>query len=145
MLPGYGEPELATHRSAVQPKRLNASMLILTSVATLASAACAREPDQHALIKASSSIKHVESKHRQNPAPSVPGQLLVRFKSRITPERAEAILAEHHARILTRYADQRLFHIELPAGMTIPVGLASFLALEEVEFAEPNQLNTIED
>lgn len=75
------------------------------------------------------------------PTDHVRGQLMVRFTGGVSPGQAEAILAERRARVLTRYADPRLFHIALPADLSVEQGVELFQALGEVEFAEPNMIS----
>lgn len=70
---------------------------------------------------------------------------MLRFNAQVAPDRAEAILAEHQARILTRYSDPRMFHIALPEDLAADEGLALFQALPEIEFAELNLINKTED
>lgn len=78
-------------------------------------------------------------------APRVEGQLMIRFKDSVDPARAREILEQAGAEILTTYSDARMFHIGLPAQMSVEQGIEHFSAFEELDFVEPNQVYTTQE
>jgi len=72
-------------------------------------------------------------------APSVPGQLIVRFKAGISKSGIEAVnqtLGANASPVTP--ADPQLYVIDLPQGMDNVAGLSTFNGLESVEYAEEN-------
>src|SRR5262249_48554046 len=72
-------------------------------------------------------------------APSVPGQLIVRYKAGMSTSAIQALNQTLGANATSvTPADPQLFVIDLPQGMDNVSGLNAFNALSSVEYAEPN-------
>jgi hypothetical protein len=70
----------------------------------------------------------------------VEGQLLVRFRRSVAPQRAEQILTERKLSRLRRVQRLDVEVLRLPPGLTVEQAAETFGRLPEVEFAEPNYI-----
>lgn len=66
----------------------------------------------------------------------VEGELLVKFKSEVTPAEAEALIKEKGASVIK--AINEVYLIRLKKGRSVESGIKTFKRLKEVELAEPN-------
>ncbi|NIS68727.1 MAG: hypothetical protein GTO12_07155 [Proteobacteria bacterium] len=78
----------------------------------------------------------------QNPG-YVEGQLLVKFKKTISPERIEEINEMMGTQVIKVISQVEFYQLRIPEDMTVPEMVSRYSALPEVEHAEPNYLYRI--
>lgn len=66
------------------------------------------------------------------------GELLVKFKEKITDERALEIISEQGASLIQELEGINVYHIQLREGQDVEDAVEDFSSLPEVEYAEPN-------
>lgn len=66
------------------------------------------------------------------------GDLLVKFKDSVPPERAAQVISEQGASVLEHMEKVNIYHLKLKKGQTVERALKDFSALPEVLYAEPN-------
>jgi general secretion pathway protein D len=66
------------------------------------------------------------------------GQLLVNFREGVPDEKARALIAQQGATVIEVVGTPPVYHIQLKKDQPVKEALEAFLALPEVELAEPN-------
>lgn len=68
------------------------------------------------------------------------GQLLVQLRPGTTPAQAAALLQRRKSTVISETGTPGLYVVSLPAGMTVPQGVALWRAEPEVALAEPDRI-----
>jgi len=70
----------------------------------------------------------------------VPGEVLVRFRADVGPERRDALLAGLEMHVARSLGGQNAYVVALPPGLSVTDAIGRLRALPEVEAAEPNRI-----
>ena len=73
----------------------------------------------------------------------VPAELLVKFRPAVDETRKTQLLASRSARLLKRFQQIGIDQVALPAGQSVFSAVAAFLAMPDVELAQPNYVRRI--
>ena len=76
----------------------------------------------------------------QGDAPSVAGELIVKFRADASQSRRDAALTSRGARLLRRFEALDLHHVRVPEGQNLQAALAALQADPDVVFAQPNYI-----
>ncbi|MGB9873870.1 MAG: S8 family serine peptidase [Hydrogenobacter sp.] len=70
----------------------------------------------------------------------VEGQVVVQFRSDVSPERANRILTAEGMKILKTITSMNVYLVELPPGLSVPEAIKKLKSYKEVDKAEPNYI-----
>ena len=76
----------------------------------------------------------------QGDAPSIAGELIVKFRADASQSRRDAALAGRGARLLRRFEALDLHHVRVPEGQNLQAAIAALQADPDVVFAQPNYI-----
>jgi hypothetical protein len=79
-----------------------------------------------------------------DPAPYVPGEVMVKFKDGTSPEAVTAVLAAEGASVKRLLGGSLTYVVAVPPGRSVEAAVARFRAHAEVADAEPNRIIRIE-
>lgn len=87
----------------------------------------------------------------QKPSPSqsltprfVPGEVLVKFKPEVSPERIAGILKETNTELITVLKGTQIHHVRIVGGESVESVVKKLSSIKEVEYAEPNYIRQMQ-
>ncbi|MBL8076180.1 MAG: hypothetical protein JNL29_17595 [Nitrospira sp.] len=72
------------------------------------------------------------------PSQFVPNEVLVKFKSGVSPERIASILKDNRTTVMTELQPRRLYHLRILDDRSVEATITRLTSYREIEYAEPN-------
>ncbi|OYT18286.1 MAG: hypothetical protein CCU26_17590 [Nitrospira sp. UW-LDO-01] len=80
----------------------------------------------------------LDSSTKSPPPRFVPNELLVKFKSGVSPDRIASVLKDSQTDVITELQRGRLYHVRILDNQSVESTITRLTSYREIEYAEPN-------
>ncbi len=126
-------PENAMSYSPNLSHRITRLVTITTYVSVVWLSTSCHATDHHVTTPHS-----LDSSTKSPPSRFVPNELLVKFKSGVSPDRIASVLKDSQTDVITELQRGRLYHVRILDNQSVESTITRLTSYREIEYAEPN-------